>query len=574
MATISPSSSLHAAFIQDVGGESVMGDLQLGAGNCRQQTQQLAFPDNFASLTNFPKPVFYQQHPPVFLPQHQQHVAQHQVPAAAVAYPVVTSMPSQLIVLAPSAYLPPPLPPAADLAKQPEFAPFTSNIYAQNTIIFHNSPLSPAPPVIVPPAPTSRGSAKKVNREPRKPTTAVRKISSPSISGSALRKTTQTSNFLAPFSGSSVRNTSNFSVKETRRKKAINQPVVATATANINPRNTVNSILASYTSPQSVSAVNPLPLKPTALPPAPVPRAALLPATSPAIPNSQSLATRPTFNTPPPPAAPLAAQGSSSQDLKSNLRPIYSDNPTSKPVKETPTRSRRGGLKLTCNLCEKTFHRRDHLQSHIQIDHENIPRFRCEQGNCLRSFKRKHDLRRHERTSHTTITYNCEVDGCKMTFKRVDVMRRHARRHQEAVERRRAVTNGLTAGRRWAFPTHMFEEGVASESEEIDDGAREEEEEDSDDFDPDQSGDDPSELLILAQKYDEMLAARASSQEDAEEYDDMEEDGPDVPPAAETVPVASSSTSTRQYPPIRIRPPGVPSRRERQLTPRSKKQPR
>ena len=69
--------------------------------------------------------------------------------------------------------------------------------------------------------------------------------------------------------------------------------------------------------------------------------------------------------------------------------------------------TRKDGL-WECVECERTFVRKDHAKTHVQI-HTNIQRVKCQI--CDRSFGTKDSLRNHSRRVHSTEKYNCTNCG-------------------------------------------------------------------------------------------------------------------------------------------------------------------
>ena len=81
---------------------------------------------------------------------------------------------------------------------------------------------------------------------------------------------------------------------------------------------------------------------------------------------------------------------------------------------------------FTCETCEKTFKRKEHLLSHKTV-HEDAKEFVCKL--CGSSFKRPNFLLRHIRRTHdkSKEKFQCELCGAKYTLK--DNLQRHMKHH-------------------------------------------------------------------------------------------------------------------------------------------------
>lgn len=67
---------------------------------------------------------------------------------------------------------------------------------------------------------------------------------------------------------------------------------------------------------------------------------------------------------------------------------------------------------MQCDICEKTFARKDYLEKHMHIHTKEKP-FKCEI--CLRKFSAKSHLNRHLKKHPKIKRYQCAV--CKLRFK-------------------------------------------------------------------------------------------------------------------------------------------------------------
>uniref|UniRef100_A0A182SV95 Protein krueppel n=1 Tax=Anopheles maculatus TaxID=74869 RepID=A0A182SV95_9DIPT len=82
----------------------------------------------------------------------------------------------------------------------------------------------------------------------------------------------------------------------------------------------------------------------------------------------------------------------------------------------------------TCDVCRKTFGRKEHLVQHLK-SHIGLRPFKCDAADCNKSFSRKEHLLRHT-VSHTgQKLFNC--DKCHKMFSRKDNLNKHRKTHQE-----------------------------------------------------------------------------------------------------------------------------------------------
>ena len=65
-----------------------------------------------------------------------------------------------------------------------------------------------------------------------------------------------------------------------------------------------------------------------------------------------------------------------------------------------------------CEICEKVFNSRCHLDAHVQSTHNGIKNFEC--SNCQKSFSTAQILQRHYERIHEDNKVQCE--SCEQTF--------------------------------------------------------------------------------------------------------------------------------------------------------------
>uniref|UniRef100_A0A182Q1H5 Protein krueppel n=1 Tax=Anopheles farauti TaxID=69004 RepID=A0A182Q1H5_9DIPT len=95
------------------------------------------------------------------------------------------------------------------------------------------------------------------------------------------------------------------------------------------------------------------------------------------------------------------------------------------------TGGRSGGPEVsitTCDVCQKTFGRKEHLVQHLK-SHIGLRPFKCDDPGCNKSFSRKEHLLRHT-VSHTgQKMFSC--DKCHKLFSRKDNLNKHRKTHQD-----------------------------------------------------------------------------------------------------------------------------------------------
>lgn len=80
----------------------------------------------------------------------------------------------------------------------------------------------------------------------------------------------------------------------------------------------------------------------------------------------------------------------------------------------------------TCDICRKTFKRREHLYQHVKL-HTGFRPFTCE--NCNKSFMRKEHLLRHMTSHSGQKNFTCEI--CEKSFSRNDNLLKHKKTHEK-----------------------------------------------------------------------------------------------------------------------------------------------
>ena len=81
-----------------------------------------------------------------------------------------------------------------------------------------------------------------------------------------------------------------------------------------------------------------------------------------------------------------------------------------------------GERRLKCDLCEKTFKRRDHLNKHVRsIIHTTERNFECEF--CFKKYSSEAKLKQHVQNSHSLKMHQCEF--CEKAFARRDHLTKH-----------------------------------------------------------------------------------------------------------------------------------------------------
>lgn len=81
---------------------------------------------------------------------------------------------------------------------------------------------------------------------------------------------------------------------------------------------------------------------------------------------------------------------------------------------------------FACELCPKTFRRREHLYQHVKL-HTGFRPFACE--NCKKSFMRKEHLMRHLTSHSGQKNFMCNI--CEKSFSRNDNLLKHKKTHEK-----------------------------------------------------------------------------------------------------------------------------------------------
>lgn len=80
----------------------------------------------------------------------------------------------------------------------------------------------------------------------------------------------------------------------------------------------------------------------------------------------------------------------------------------------------------TCDICRKTFKRREHLYQHVKL-HTGFRPFTCE--NCNKSFVRKEHVLRHMTSHSGQKNFTCTI--CDKSFSRNDNLLKHKKTHEK-----------------------------------------------------------------------------------------------------------------------------------------------
>ncbi|KXJ76738.1 hypothetical protein RP20_CCG009068 [Aedes albopictus] len=82
----------------------------------------------------------------------------------------------------------------------------------------------------------------------------------------------------------------------------------------------------------------------------------------------------------------------------------------------------------SCDVCSKSFKRKEHLMQHLK-SHVGLRPFKCDETGCSKSFSRKEHLMRHI-VSHTgKKLFACPI--CRKYFSRKDNLNKHKKTHQQ-----------------------------------------------------------------------------------------------------------------------------------------------
>ncbi|CAH0548644.1 unnamed protein product [Brassicogethes aeneus] len=80
----------------------------------------------------------------------------------------------------------------------------------------------------------------------------------------------------------------------------------------------------------------------------------------------------------------------------------------------------------TCDICKKSFKRREHLYQHVKL-HTGFRPYRCEM--CNKAFMRKEHLLRHMTLHSGQKNYQCNI--CDKSFSRRDNLLKHKKTHDK-----------------------------------------------------------------------------------------------------------------------------------------------
>lgn len=106
------------------------------------------------------------------------------------------------------------------------------------------------------------------------------------------------------------------------------------------------------------------------------------------------------------------------------LRPLERKRNYTKPFKD---KSDDTGKTYTCQVCSKTFKRREHLYQHSKL-HSGLRPFSC--VHCPKTFSRKEHLMRHLTSHSGAKDFGCDI--CNKRFSRPDNLKKHKRTHQKS----------------------------------------------------------------------------------------------------------------------------------------------
>ena len=84
-----------------------------------------------------------------------------------------------------------------------------------------------------------------------------------------------------------------------------------------------------------------------------------------------------------------------------------------------------GKLGNTCDVCSKSYGRKDHLMRHMRTTHSELRPFVCRV--CAQTFSRKDRLLRHEKIHSGVPQFSCDL--CDKCFIRRDSLKKHSRTH-------------------------------------------------------------------------------------------------------------------------------------------------
>ncbi|CAG9761833.1 unnamed protein product [Ceutorhynchus assimilis] len=109
------------------------------------------------------------------------------------------------------------------------------------------------------------------------------------------------------------------------------------------------------------------------------------------------------------------------EDLRGGTQPFVPKPKHTKPKVEEPSAKMH-----TCEVCSKTFKRREHLYQHVKL-HTGFRPYQC--TDCKKTFVRKEHLLRHMVLHSGERNFSCDI--CSKSFSRHDNLLKHIRTHNK-----------------------------------------------------------------------------------------------------------------------------------------------